>query len=211
MQTDNMASREPRWRRRSAERPHEIADAALAAFATRGYAATRLADIAREAGVSKAALYLYYPTKADLFRAVLLDRIHDVVQRIAAPSEARFADMIAGVLQGLAEVIARPELRRLARMVIAESGNFPELAAAWHETVVGPAIEALTSLIARAQARGEARGGDPRLMAYSVIGPMIAALIWREVIEPAGGAPVDFARLAASHAAVLSEGLGVPA
>lgn len=198
--------RQPRWRRRAAERPREIADAALAAFATRGFAATRLADIAKEAGVSKAALYLYYPTKTDLFRAVLLDRMRMEVERITAPVEGCFGDLVERVLHGFAEVISKPELRRLARMVMAESGNFPELAAAWHENVVGPAIKALTSLIRQAQLRGEVRDGNARLLAYSVIGPMVTALMWREMIEPVGGAPLDFALLAAAHAAVIKAG-----
>ncbi len=207
MAGEKVETKEPRWRRRAADRPREIADAALLAFATRGYSATRLTDIARHAGVSKAALYNYYPTKSELFRAVLLDRVQLEVEEVTTEFDGPVAEMMARVLQKLARAISKPEPRKLARMVMTESGNFPEIAAAWREAVVGPAIEALDKSIRRAQARGEVRDGDARLMAFCVIGPMITAMIWREVIEPVGGGPIDLDRLAIEHASTLAAGL----
>ena len=136
--------KESRWQRRSAARPGEIAAAAMAEFAQRGFAAARMADIAAGAGLSKAALYVYYPTKADLFRAVLaqyaaprLDGVRD-----AAGAKLPFAAALDGILDRLSAITEQPELRRLIRMVIAESGNFPELAALWRENVAGPAMAA---------------------------------------------------------------------
>lgn len=207
MEGEGIVAKAPRWRRRAAARPQEIANAALLAFATRGYAATRLTDIARDAGVSKAALYNYYPTKTELFRAVLLERVQVELDDVTTGLDSPTGEMIERVLQRLARAVSRPDLRKLARMVVAESGNFPEIAAAWREAVVGPAVEALEGTIRRAQARGEVPEGDARLLAFCVIGPMIMAMMWREVIQPVGGAPIDFDRLAAAHAAVLRTGL----
>lgn len=204
--------KESRWQRRSAERPGEIAAAALAEFAQRGFAAARMTDIAAQAGLSKAALYVYFPTKADLFRAVLaqyaaprLDGVRD-----AAGAGLPFAAVLDGLLDQVSAIMERPELRRLGRMVIAESGNFPELAALWRENVVGPAVEALSGLLAQAQAAGQARPGDPRLLAFSVIGPMLMGMLWREVMEPSGAEPVDLSALARQHRAVLHTGLLQP-
>jgi AcrR family transcriptional regulator len=203
---------EPKWRRRAAARPSEIADAALAIFAERGYAAARLADIAARAGVSKAALYVYYPTKADLFRAVLQQRSAPEVAAVMAQGDApgTFSDFIDRVLGSLAEALGRPELRKLARMVIAESGNFPELARAWHDAVVAPALGAVGEAIRRAQARNEVRPGDARLMAMTLVGPMLLGAIWREVMEPIGGVPVDLRALGQEHRATLAAGLLLP-
>lgn len=201
--------KESRWQRRSAARPGEIAAAALAEFAQRGFAAARMTDIAAQAGLSKAALYVYYPTKADLFRAVLtqyaaprLDGVRD-----AANAGLPFATVLDGLLERITSIMEQPALRRLGRMVIAESGNFPELAALWRENVVGPAVDALSALVTQAQASGEARPGDPRLLAFSVIGPMLMGVLWREVMEPVGAAPVDLSALAQQHRAVLHTGL----
>lgn len=200
---------EPKWRRRAAARPDEIADAAVAEFAARGYAAARLTDIAARAGVSKAALYNYYPTKADLFRAVLLRRASPAASALeaAAAIDVPFATVIDLLLTRLAAALGAPELRRLARMVVAESGNFPELARGWHFAVVAPALSTVAGLIARAQVKGEARGGDPRLMAMSLVGPMLMGAIWTEVMEPIGAEPVALTALAQEHRATLLAGL----
>lgn len=200
----------PRWRRRAADRPHEIAEAALEEFAARGYAGARLADIAARAGLSKAALYVYYPTKADLFRFVVAERSGPALAAILARTEAGRDDpaiLVRDSLLALGAAVARPELRRLARMVIAESGTFPELARHWHEAVVGPAVGALAAAIGRAQAAGTVRPGDPKLAALSVVGPLIAGMIWLEILEPAGAGPLDLEALARQHAEMLLGGL----
>lgn len=206
-------SERPRWRRRAAARPDEIAAAALDEFATRGYAAARLTDIAARAGLSKAALYVYYPTKADLFRFVVSERSAPAIAAVLAGAEAAPGDpasLVRMSLLALAAGMSQPELRRLARMVIAESGTFPELACHWHEAVVGPALAALSSAITQAQAAGRMRPGDPRLAALSIVGPLVTGMIWLEVMEPAGGAPLDLGALARQHADILLEGLLVP-
>ena len=196
-----MAAEGPRWRRRSAERPAEIADAALAEFATRGYAGARVADIAASAGVSKAALFSYFPTKADLLLAVVA---RHMVPSVAAATgevsdEADFGTRLQAFLIGLARLMSEPALRRLARMIIAEADNFPEIARTWHDQVVGPALSAIAAAIATGQAARQVRPGDPRLMAVTVVGPMLTGMLWREVMEPAGGSPVDLEALAAEH------------
>lgn len=198
-----------RWQRRSAARPSEIAGAALAEFAQRGFAAARMADIAARAGLSKAALYVYFPTKGDLFRAVLAQCAVPKVGDLQAVAGAGlpFTAVLDMVLDRVTAVVQQPELRRLARMVIAESGNFPELASLWRENVVGPAVEAVTGLLRQAQGRDEVRPGDPRLMAFTIVGPLLLGVIWREVMEPVGGEPLDLAVLAQEHRAVLQLGL----
>lgn len=200
----------PRWRRRKTARPSEITAAALAVFAERGFAAARLEDIAARAGLSKAALYLYFETKTDLFRAVVQERARpnlDAIEVLAAGAEAPLHAVVPAILQRLALALERPELRGVVKMVIGESRNFPELAQIWREAVVTRALAILAGVVDRAQARGEARAGDPRLMAMSLAGPMLMGGLWREIIEPAGGAPLDLQALAAEHARTVLDGM----
>lgn len=206
MQTD------PRWQRRSAERPAEIIEAALATFAEKGFAGARMADIAARAGISKAALFVYFPTKADLFAAVIAARASLQVALLTrlATADLPFAQLLDALLERLAGAVGQPELRRLARIVIAELGNFPDLARQWHDNVVGPALAALTTAITTAQTRSEVRAGNPRAMALGIIGPFLVTAIWREVMEPAGGAPLDIDAVLAEQRQTLAAGLLAP-
>jgi len=205
-----MSQSSPRWRRRKTDRPAEITAAALAVFAERGFAAARLEDIAARAGLSKAALYLYFETKTDLFRAVAQERARpnlDAIQAMVAETDMPFDAIVPAVLARLATLIERAELRGVIKMVIGESRNFPELAEVWREAVVTPALAILGGIISRAQARGEARPGEARLLAMSLIGPMMMGVLWREIIEPAGGDPIDLQALAAEHARTVLAGM----
>jgi hypothetical protein len=92
-------------------------------------------------------------------------------------------------------------------MVISESRNFPELAKVWHDEVVSKGIGTLTALIEMGQAKGEVRDGDARLHAFTLMGPMLMGLLYRETLEPVGGAPLDFGALARQHADTVLSGL----
>lgn len=198
-----------RWQRRSSERPAEIVEAALSEFAQRGFAGARMADIAVRAGLSKAALYVYFPTKAELFRAVLLQHAAPQVGQAwvekAAPHP--FTATLDAILEGIAGVMQQPEFRRLSRVVIAESANFPELATLWRENVVDPAIAAITGALRQGQGVGAVRAGDARLMAFAVVGPLLTGMLWGEVMEPSGGEPIDLQALARQHGELLRRGL----
>jgi AcrR family transcriptional regulator len=204
----------PRWRRRKTARPSEIVAAALEVFAEKGYAAAKLDDIAARAGVSKGALYLYFETKDELFRAVVGEHASpniEAVRAMAVSFKGRFADLAPLILALAAKIASSSPIPAVAKMVIGESRNFPDLARVWHDQVVSKAIELLTGLIEAAQARGEVRPGDPRLHAISLMGPMVMSFIWREVFVPVGAEPIDPAALAAQHARTVLNGLLVEA
>jgi len=201
---------ERRWRRRKEARPGEIAAAALEVFAEKGFAAARLEDIARRAGVSKAALYLYFETKSDLFRAVVAQSISPQIERLrplAESYEGRLADALPMVMARFAEAVETSSIGPVAKMVIGESRNFPDLARIWHDAVASQGLGMIAGMIARAQARGEVRPGDARLHAVSVVGPMMVGLLWREVFAPVGAAPISLPALAAQHTRTVLDGL----
>jgi AcrR family transcriptional regulator len=201
---------EPKWQRRADERPREICAAALEVFAEKGFAAAKLDEIARRAGVSKGTLYLYFKDKAELFRAVVRDAIAPNVQAITsavAALDAPFADIVRMFLAGFAEREAKLPVGAVAKIVIGESRNFPELARVWHDEVASKAIAALSSFVERAQKRGEVRGGDPRLYALSLMGPMVLGALWRATLVPAGAQPLDLHELAKQHAEAVLCGM----
>jgi AcrR family transcriptional regulator len=201
---------EPKFQRRSEDRPREICAAALDVFSEKGFAAARLDEIARRAGVSKGTLYLYFKDKEDLFRAVVRDAIAPNVVAITstiATLDAPFPAVVRAFLAGFAEREARLPIGAVAKMVVGESRNFPELARVWHDEVASKAIGALAVFIEGAQKRGEVRGGDPRLYAFSLMGPMVLGALWRATLVPAGGQPLDIDALAKQHAETVLEGL----
>jgi AcrR family transcriptional regulator len=200
----------PKWRRRKGERPGEILAAAQALFAERGYAATRLDQIAARAGVSKGALYLYFPTKQDLFRAVVTAAAAPNLEMARAAAErydGDFPGFVRLFLPTLAHAAAETSLGAVAKMVIAESRNFPELAQVWHEAVASKALALVTGLIAAAQARGEVRPGDPAAFALGLVAPIVLGMIWRETFVPIGAAPFDLDALARQHAETALAGM----
>jgi AcrR family transcriptional regulator len=200
----------PRWRRRKDARPTEITVAALEVFAMHGFAAAKLEDIARKAGVSKSSIYLYFPTKEDLFRAIVRAAIVpnvEVIRSAAEASEGALAELVPRLLMAAAGELSRPSVAGFARMVIGESGNFPDLARIWHDEVVSPVIGAVANVIARAQKRGEICAGDPRLHAFSVMGPLIMAALFKEVFGTLSDQQPDLNRLATQHSHSILRGV----
>lgn len=200
----------PRWQRRAEDRPGEICSAALEIFAEKGFAAARLEEIAKRAGVSKGTLYLYFKDKEDLFRAVVRDTVApniEVIRASLSQVDLPFADVIRMFLPRFAEITGRVPVGAVAKMVIGESRNFPELAKVWHDHVASRAIDMIAGLIAQAQARGQVRPGDPRLHAFTLMGPMLMGLLWRETLQPVGGAALDIDALARQHADSVLGGL----
>ncbi|WP_332770883.1 TetR/AcrR family transcriptional regulator [Phenylobacterium sp.] len=200
----------PKFKRRKAERPDEIVTAAFEIFSEKGFAAARLDDIAARAGVSKGAIYLYFATKEDIFRAVVEMGVAPnlgLIQANIAAHPDSFPDLIRGAVSVLGQMIATTPIGGIVKMVIGESRNFPELARTWHDTLIRPALGAMTLAITAAQARGELRPGDPRQYALSLISPMLVGVIWRETFEPVGAEPFDIPALARQHAELWLRGM----
>ena len=204
---------EPKWRRRKEARPDEIVDAALVVFAEKGFAAAKLDDISRRAGISKATLYLYFDTKEEIFRAVARTAVASLLKALetqAKGADAPFAELAPKLLERAAELMKGGRVPAIARMVIGESRNFPDLARIWHDDVVTSIIGIITGIIARAQTRGEVAPGDPRLHAFSLMGPMVMAMLFREVFGRVNTNPPDLHALADQHARSALRGLLLP-
>lgn len=202
----------PRWRRRAAERPQEILEAALTVFLAKGYASTRLDDVAAAAGISKGLLYRYFDSKAELFkdmvRQMLVATIRATAERLRSAATATEAlELFLDQVKGIA---ADQRRSAIPKLVISESGNFPELAAFYLAEVIGPAQEQLAALIRRGVASGEFRDVDPLPTARLLIAPLLLAVIWRHTFARHDSADFDADALIRQHRDILLHGLAAP-
>jgi AcrR family transcriptional regulator len=200
-----------RWQRRKAARPGEIAAAALHCFAERGFAAASLDEIAARAGVTKGTLYLYFPHKEALFKEVirraLVPRIAGFEQAVRRDDPA--AHQLAQFFAAWPGIAANPELGIIPKLMVAEAGNFPELAAYYLRAVIARARRLVLAILNRGMARGEFRRIDADAAFFSVVAPLIVALLWRHSFERHDKKPLDVAALCRTHASILLDGLAL--
>jgi AcrR family transcriptional regulator len=201
---------QPRWIRRKEERAPEILDAALACFSEKGFAATRMEDIARRAGISKGTIYLYFESKEAVFKAlaqrVVTSRIADIGAFVEV-YEGPTPELLRLVLTRIGAIVSTGDVAVLPRMVLAEAGNFPELAQHWRREVVDKGLALWEAIIRRGQARGEFRDIEPAHAARLCIAPMIIVALWRSIFGRFDETPYDTQGLIDAHIDVLLRGL----
>lgn len=173
---------EPRFQRRKEDRPREIAEAAFEAFAENGYAATRVQEVARRAGVSKGLMYLYFKTKEELFKAVIrnvvgsrVDALIDVVENTEGPSE----DVLRGPVAGFMKQIPGSPVAIVIRLLLAEGKRHPDLVEAYWDNVVSKGLGAITHFVERGVERGEFRRTAVSELPQLFLAPMMLGIIWR--------------------------------
>jgi len=172
----------PKWERRKEARPQELLAAALNLFVERGFAATRLDDVAKAAGVSKGTLYLYFSSKEDLFKAVVRESIVPLI----GEAEGMIDEYTGGTAQLFREVmtswwekVGDTKLSGLPKLMMAEACNFPELASFYQEEVVNRGENLIASMLRRGMERGEIRRVDLEIDARLLIAPMIMMMMWK--------------------------------
>lgn len=186
-----MTASPARWKRRAAARPDEILDAALDVFVAAGFDAARMDDIAAQAGISKAGVYLYFDSKQALLRALITREVAPIAAQIAGLAEAGKADP-EGALRAMAAAAMNrlndPRLFAVPRLMISVSNRFHDIVAQYRTEVVERAASALAGLVAAGTARGVFRPVDPQLAVRALIGPVMFAALWRHVLD--GAEPV---------------------
>lgn len=197
-------------RRAPAERPQEILNAALAQFVETGFAGTRLDDVARRAGLSKAAIYLYFDDKLSLFQGVIRQAITAnlmTVETMLAAHRGPVADLLPRILEFMAGRIEDTPAASIAKLVIAESRAFPEIGHFYLKEVIGRGLPLLEGLITRGIAQGEFRKVDPAMTVRSLMGALLLAGLWRTVFEPIGAEKLDVRAMARHHADLMLHAL----
>jgi AcrR family transcriptional regulator len=198
-----------RWQRRKDARPAELLAAALACFKERGFAATRLDDVAAKAGVTKGTIYLYYPSKEELFKAVVRGELVPNIERLEAAlgEPGPTAALLERLFTVWAEHIVPSPVSVIPKLVIAEASNFPELARFYLETAVHRVLRLVASVLRRGIASGEFRPVDVEHMVYCVLGPLLFTVLWQHSLGPHDDRPLDVHAVCRAHLDLLLHGL----
>lgn len=210
MQTTDPAQR----RRRKEARPQELLDAALALFVQKGFAATRAEEVAAQAGVSKGTLYLYYPSKEELLKAVIAHYLSDRIAEGAAQA-AGFAGSATDLLQGIlidwwTQLYDSPA-SGVFKLVITEVRNFPEIAGFYHREVVQRAHDLLGGIVRQGIAQGEFRPVDVDHAVHSLVLPLVMICLHRHSLGACTPADwhLDGRSFIAQHVHLVLAGLSV--
>lgn len=207
---DSNNSPAPKFRRRADARPDEVLDAAIALFSEKGYAATTVQEIAARAGLSKGAVYLYFPSKAALLEGLVERAISPVAQTALSQLPNFLGDprpLIANVMKMFAMRLRDPDVLVVPRIVIHEAVAAPEIARMYRRSVLDKSVPALTALIAKGVEGGFIRRVDPEMTVRSIVGPILVHLLMDEIFDlrPEGGLQLD--RLIENHLTILLAGL----
>lgn len=200
----------PRWTRRKEARPGEIVSAALDLFVERGYKATRLEDVARRAGVSKGTLYLYFPNKEELFKAVVREALVPNLERaeqLVEQHRGSAADLIRDLVEGWWGAIGQTRLSGIPKLVLAESGNFPELARFYLEEVVQRGHRLFARALERGMGSGEFRKLEVQYALRILIAPLVLALLWKHSLGLYEKKPMDMTQYLRALVDIMLHGL----
>ena len=177
---------------RAAERRGAIVAAAMDEFIARGFAATRLDDIAKRAGVAKGTIYLHFKDKESMFEELIRTAIVPLVNRLGAaprPSGASVRDMVEGFARTFIEQVATTRRGDLVRLIVAEGPRFPAVAEFYYREVVSKGIAGMRALIELGIARGEIANKNLAHFPQILVAPALIAVIWQSLFSK--HAPLD--------------------
>jgi AcrR family transcriptional regulator len=203
--------------RRKQARPQELLDAALALFVEKGFAATKAEEVARLAGVSKGTLYLYYPSKEELFKAVVRRNLSSLIAEgleIASSFQGSSAELLALLIQTWWERFGNTPAAGIHKVIISEVRNFPELAQFYTDEVIVPADRLFGGCVERGVARGEFRPMPTHEVSLALIAPLIFMALHRHSFGCCpvhGAAEMDPQLMLKTHLDLVLRGLQVRA
>jgi AcrR family transcriptional regulator len=199
---------EPR-RRRKAERPQEILEAAFAEFSRNGYATTTLDQIAERAGVTKGTIYVYFENKEHLFISMVHEftkAAYDTVQGMYETHDGSTADLLRAQFSFIYQHIVEDRRRReVVRMLIAEAPRFPELADRYHQEILQPCLDMLRQAIQRGMDRGEFRRSSIIDTPQVIIAPIALVDLWMMLFDDRQ--PLDLKNYFNAHIDLVLNGL----
>ena len=171
----------PRYQRRKEDRPQEITEAAFAAFAEKGFTATRVEEVARRAGVSKGLLYLYFKTKEELFKAVIRNVVTpriDELTRTLDSSELSAEAFIRGPLLAFMQSLPGSPASVVIRLMISEAPKHPDLVDYYWDNVASRGLAALRQLLDRGVENGEFRDTAVNELPQLFVAPVMMSIVW---------------------------------
>jgi AcrR family transcriptional regulator len=204
----------PTRQRRKETRPQELLDAALQLFVEKGFAATRSEEVARAAGVSKGTLYLYYPSKEELFKAVVRQKLSSLIAEGLEMVESHLgstSELLVQLTMTWWERFGSTPAAGIHKVVLSEVRNFPELAQFYADEVILPAHRLFEGVVQRGIDGGEFRQVDIAAVAHAVMAPMIFLMLHKHSFGACTiqGPDVDLKATLMAHADLMLRGLQV--
>jgi AcrR family transcriptional regulator len=197
--------------RRKEARPGELLDAALDLFVAKGFAATRVEEVAAKAGVSKGTLFLYFKSKEELFEAVVRENIGNQINQGLAEIESfegTTTDMLRFAMFAWWERVGNTKASGISKLVMSEASNFPALANFYQDTVVKPGRQLIRTILQRGVSRGEFRVLNMDYAVYSVIAPLMFLTMWKHSVGACTiEAPLDPENYINSQADIIVNGI----
>ncbi|MEO6032805.1 MAG: TetR/AcrR family transcriptional regulator [Burkholderiaceae bacterium] len=202
----------PRQRRKQA-RPQELLDAALDLFVEKGFAATRSEEVAARAGVAKGTLYLYYPSKEDLLKAVVRENLSTVIAEgaaLAGEFSGTTRELLVLLMQTWWERVGDTRASGIFKIIITEMGNFPDFARFYADEVIEPGRDLFTQVLQRGVDSGELRAVNLFEAVHVLIFPMLMLCLHKHslgVCQPGSTTSLDPKSFIETHADVVTRGL----
>lgn len=184
---------------RAADRRQAIFDAALDEFIDRGYAATRLDDVARRAGVAKGTIYLHFKDKQALFQELVRAALLPLIGRLVAPPSAggSVRERLENFADNFVKEVVTTRRSAIVRLILAEGPRFPDIADFYYREVVSRGLAGMRALIELGIARGEIRQAGLKDFPQIVIAPAMVAVVWQGLF--ARHAPLDATAMLRVH------------
>src|ERR1700716_3143692 len=176
---------------RAAERRGAIIEAAMDEFIARGFAATRLDDIARRAGVAKGTIYLHFKDKESMFEELIRTALVPLIGRMMAPPPigGSIRDAVEGFARTFMQEVVSTRRGDIVRLIVAEGPRFPEVADFYYREVVSRGLAGMRALIEVGISRGEIRQENLARFPQLLVAPAIVAVIWQSLFSKY--APLD--------------------
>jgi AcrR family transcriptional regulator len=209
LMTDVLETRPDTRRRRKAERPQEILEAAFVEFSRNGYATTTLERIAERAGVTKGTIYVYFESKEHLFISMVqgfTKGAQEIVQEMYETHDGSTADLLRAQFSLIYQHIVEDRRRReVVRMLIADASRFPKLADRYFDEILRPCLDRLKQAIQRGIDRGEIRKSSIVDSPQVVIAPIALVDLWLMMFDDRQ--PLDLKAYFDAHLEMVLNGL----
>lgn len=207
--------RSDRRERRKEARPGELLAAALDLFVEKGYAATRAEDVAHRAGVSKGTLFLYFPSKEELFKAVVREHISGTIRDGFKELEnftGSSTELVHLLMQQWWLRYGNTKASGISKLMMSESANFPELADFYQQEVILPGHHLIRMVIERGIQSGEFRAVDVQYAVFSILAPIMFLIMWKHSMNSCcpNGEPIEPMRYLQTQADIVVHGLVNP-
>lgn len=211
---ENAVEDQPKWRRKPERRPDDILGGALIEFRRRGFAGARIEDIARNAGLSKGTVYLYFSSKEEMLKALIRRSVapiavslKDIADHLCDQCEEEpAADIIRRMMMIVGESLTDSNIGSIPLLIISEAGNFPEHAAFYRKEVIEVTMTALAIVIKRGIAAREFKNVDVTFAIRSLMSVIIMQIIWNGVFATPDDAEISMKGLISTHLDIFLNG-----